>query len=95
MNSKFLVGFSLLACGLLTSGCDRQVPAPGGLSPIRDAGPPVSAAPATQPVVVADPVVVTPEVKDAGPLAPSAAPSAAVSQPVVAPAVTPSVPASK
>lgn len=92
MNSKFLVGFSALTFGLLVSGCNRQVPAPGGLSPVRDAGHP---APATQPVVVADPVVVTPEVKDAGPLAPSAAPSVAASQPVVAPVVSAPAPASK
>lgn len=92
MNSKFLVGFSVLAFGLLVSGCNRQVPAPGGLSPVRDAGQP---APVTQPVVVADPVVVTPEVKDAGPLAPSAPPSVAASQPAAAPVAVPSAPVSK
>lgn len=83
--------FTICALALLTTvGCG---PAP---APVVDAGKPAPVtAPATQPVVVADPVVVTPEVRDAGPLAPAVAPSVAASQPVVAPVVTPSAPASK
>lgn len=83
--------FTICAFALLTTvGCG---PAP---APVVDAGKPAPvAAPATQPVVVADPVAVTPEVRDAGPLAPAIAPSVAASQPVVAPAVSAPVPASK
>lgn len=83
--------FTICAFVLLTTvGCG---PSP---VPVVDAGKPAPVtAPATQPVVVADPVVVTPEVSDASPLAPAVAPSVAASQPVVAPVVSAPAPASK
>jgi hypothetical protein len=92
MMKLFLAATAAL---VLVSGCGPKAPAPGGLSPTSDAVPAPASAPATQPVVVADPAVVTPEAPDAGPLASSAVPSAAVSQPVVAPVVSAPAPASK